>query len=140
MEDAFNLSRFVEAQATVYERVLAELRRGRKSSHWMWFIFPQIQGLGHSDIARRYAISGLDEAKSYLQHPTLGARLRECTGLVVAIEGSPIEEILGYPDDLKFRSSMTLFAHATPENEAFLAALGKYFGGEFDALTLKLIG
>jgi uncharacterized protein (DUF1810 family) len=120
--------------------VLAELRGGRKISHWMWFIFPQIQGLGHSDIAQRYAISGVEEAKAYLEHPILGPRLRECTALVVAIEGSSAEDIFDYPDDLKFRSSMTLFAHATAENEIFFAALRKYFGGEFDPLTLERIG
>jgi uncharacterized protein (DUF1810 family) len=135
--DVHHLQRFLDAQAPVYGRVLSELRRGRKASHWMWFIFPQVQGLGNSEMARRYAISGLEEAKAYLRHPLLGARLRECSGLVVAIEGSSIEEIFGYPDDLKFRSSMTLFAHATAGNEIFSAALQKYFDGESDPLTLQ---
>jgi uncharacterized protein (DUF1810 family) len=139
-DDPYNLSRFVSAQDTVYESVLAELQRGRKSGHWMWFIFPQVQGLGHSGLAQRYAISGLEEARAYLQHAVLGPRLRECTELVVAIEESSIEEIFGYPDDLKFRSSMTLFNLAANDSEMFLAALEKYFGGGSDPLTLELLG
>ena len=103
----------------------------------MWFIFPQIQGLGHTQMANQYAISSLKEAAAYLQHPILGPRLSECTRLVNRIEGRPIERILGYPDDLKFRSSMTLFAHATSENQVFTDALEKYFAGEFDRLTLE---
>jgi len=138
--DPFKLRRFVEAQEHVYPRVLAELRRGRKTSHWMWFIFPQIHGLGHSGLAQKYAISGLEEAKAYLEHPVLGPRLTECTELVVAVERSSIEEIFGYPDDLKFRSSMTLFRHAAGENTIFVAALKKYFGGESDPLTLQQLG
>ena len=137
MNESFNLARFLKAQEPLYQRVLSELRRGRKSSHWMWFIFPQIQGLGRSDIAQRYSISGLEEAKAYLLHPILGPRLRECTELVIAIDGRSAEEIFDSPDDLKFRSSMTLFAHATAENAIFIAALQKYFDGEFDPLTLR---
>ncbi|HEX5458783.1 MAG TPA: DUF1810 domain-containing protein [Steroidobacteraceae bacterium] len=132
-----SLQRFIAAQEPVMERVLAELRAGRKTSHWMWFVFPQIQGLGHSPMARRYAIASRAEAEAYLHHPILGPRLRECTGLVNAVERRSIEEILGSPDDLKFRSSMTLFAHATPDNQIFLDALAKYFGGEVDPLTLE---
>lgn len=131
------MQRFVDAQAPVYSRVVAELRQGRKDSHWMWFIFPQIAGLGTSAMAQKYAISSLDEARAYLAHPVLGARLRECCRLVNAVEGSAIEEILGPPDDLKYRSSMTLFAQATAANAEFIEALAKYFAGEPDPLTLE---
>jgi uncharacterized protein (DUF1810 family) len=110
--DRYDLERFVEAQAGVYEQVCAELRAGRKRSHWMWFVFPQIRGLGSSEMAMRYAISGLEEARVYLEHPVLGPRLRECAGIVVGVEGRTVEEIFGYPDDLKFHSSVTLFAGA----------------------------
>lgn len=130
------LERFVQAQEPVIERVLEELRAGRKASHWMWFVFPQIQGLGSSSTAQHFAIASRAEAESYLRHPVLGARLRECTRLVNAVEGRSIEEIFGYPDFLKFRSSMTLFAHATPDNQVFVEALRKYFEGEYDPLTL----
>ena len=139
-KDSFDLARFISAQDAVYDRVIAELQRGRKTGHWMWFIFPQIEGLGSSAISRQYAISGWEEAKAYLQHPVLGPRLRECTQLALAIEGSPIEEIFDYPDDLKFRSSMTLFARVADENEIFVAALEKYFDGEQDRLTLLWLG
>ncbi len=136
MPDAFNLQRFVDAQAPVYDNVRRELRAGCKTSHWMWFIFPQIQGLGHSPTARMYAISGRGEAKAYLQHPILGPRLVECTNLVNAVETKSADDIFGYPDDLKFRSSMTLFAEVSPDNPVFVDALDKYFGGEPDQLTL----
>ncbi len=136
MPDAFNLQRFVDAQAPVYDNVRRELRAGCKTSHWMWFIFPQIQGLGHSPTARKYAISGRDEAKAYLQHPILGPRLIECTNLVNQVEAKSADGIFGYPDDLKFRSSMTLFAEVSPDNPVFVDALDKYFGGEPDQLTL----
>jgi uncharacterized protein (DUF1810 family) len=136
MTDAFQLQRFVEAQEPVFAEVLAELRAGRKTSHWMWFVFPQIEGLGHSSTARYYAIRSLDEAKAYLAHPVLGPRLRECTVLVNAVRSRTAGDIFGYPDDLKFRSSMTLFAHATPDNQEFLNALWRYFAGEFDQATL----
>jgi len=136
MADPFDLERFVQAQETVYSRVVAELREGRKRSHWMWFIFPQIAGLGQSAMAQRYAIGSLEEAKAYLQHPVLGPRLGECTRLVNAIEGRTIEAIFGYPDDLKFRSSMTLFAAAGGE-QIFAEALDKYFGGAPDPLTIQ---
>ena len=138
--DEYDLERFVAAQDGVIGQVLRELRGGRKRSHWMWFIFPQIAGLGESAMARRFAIGSLAEAEAYLQHPVLGARLRECTGLVNAIEGRPIEEIFGYPDDLKFRSSMSLFARAAADNRIFLEALEKYFGGAPDPLTLERLG
>ena len=136
MNDPFNLKRFVDEQNFVYEEVCSELKSGRKSSHWMWFIFPQIRGLGSSSTAREFAIASVEEAAAYLQHPVLGPRLRECTRLMNRIEGRPIDQILGYPDVLKFRSSMTLFAHATSDNQDFMDALRKYFGGEFDSLTL----
>jgi uncharacterized protein (DUF1810 family) len=120
--------------------VLAELAAGHKSSHWMWFIFPQLEGLGSSNTARAFALSGLQEARAYLAHPVLGERLRECTQQVNGLKGLGIGEILGYPDDLKFRSCMTLFAHAAaPAEELFRAALRKYFAGEEDPLTRALL-
>jgi len=137
MNDPNNLQRFLDAQKRVYDQAHAELEGGRKTSHWMWFIFPQIQGLGSSEMARHYAISSLGEARAYLEHPVLGDRLRECTRLVNRIEKRPIEEIFPYPDDLKFRSSMTLFARAAADNAVFLDALNKNFGGEFDRQTLE---
>ena len=137
--DPYNLQCFVEAQHDDYEDVCAELRAGRKTSHWIWFIFPQIKGLGTSATSDWFAISSLDEAKAYLQHPVLGPRLRECAQLVNLVEGRSIMEIFGSPDHLKFRSCMTLFAHATVENRVFLDALRKYSGGEFDPATLGLV-
>jgi len=139
MTDPFDLERFVEAQAPVYPRVLAELRQGRKQSHWMWFIFPQLTGLGHSAMAQRYAISSRAEAAAYLGHAVLGPRLCECTALVNAVEGQTIREILGSPDDLKFHSSMTLFA-AVSSNPEFAAAIGKFYAGTPDRNTLELLG
>jgi uncharacterized protein (DUF1810 family) len=137
MSDPYDLQRFVDAQNPVYDRVRTELQEGRKRSHWMWFIFPQIAGLGSSPLARRFAISSLSEAAAYLQHPVLGPRLAECTRLVNLIEGRSIEQIFGSPDDLKFRSSMTLFARASADNQVFADALQKYFNGEFDPATLE---
>lgn len=136
MSDPYNLQRFVDAQEPVYDTVLAELRAGRKRTHWIWFIFPQIAGLGRSDMAQRFAISSLDEARAYLAHPVLGPRLRDCTRLVADIDGSPIDRIFWYPDDMKFQSSMTLFAQATPDNAVFVECLDKYFDGEPDQATL----
>ena len=136
MSDPYHLQRFVDAQNPVYTEVCAELQDGKKKSHWMWFVFPQIRGLGSSPLARKFAISSLAEAAAYLQHPILGRPLIECTRLVNLIEGRPIQQIFGYPDDLKFRSSMTLFAHAAGENQLFVDALQKYFKGEFDPTTL----
>jgi uncharacterized protein (DUF1810 family) len=135
-----SLERFVQAQEPVIEHVRAELRAARKTSHWMWFVFPQLEGLGHSPMARRFAIASREEAEAYLAHPILGARLRECTRLVNAIEGRGIEEIFGYPDYLKFRSSMTLFAQAASDDRIFTDALRKYFAGEYDPLTLERLG
>jgi uncharacterized protein (DUF1810 family) len=136
MDDTYNLQRFVDAQNPVFAQVCSELRAGQKSSHWMWFIFPQIEGLGGSSLARKYAISSLNEAKAYLNHPVLGLRIKECTQLVLSIEGRTMGEIFGTPDDLKFRSSLTLFAHAEPAEQVFQDALRKYFGGEEDPLTV----
>lgn len=135
--DPFDLQRFVDAQARVYHTVLDELRAGRKRSHWIWFIFPQVAGLGSSPTAARYAISSLDEARAYLRHDLLGARLHECARLVNAIQGRSINEIFGSPDDLKVRSSMTLFARATEDNRDFVELLDKYYDGEEDPQTLK---
>jgi uncharacterized protein (DUF1810 family) len=135
--DPFDLNRFVTAQAPVYGQVVGELRDGRKRSHWMWFVFPQLRGLGGSSMAIRYAIASLDEARAYLDHGLLGPRLRECTGLVNQVQGRTIGEIFGSPDDLKLRSSMTLFALATDDGGDFTALLDKYYAGEQDPLTLK---
>ena len=132
---AFDLDRFVSAQSVIFDTALAELDAGQKRSHWMWFIFPQIAGLGFSAMAQRYAIASLDEATAYLAHPVLGQRMRECTQLVLAVEGRDAHTILGSPDDLKFRSSMTLFAQAAPK-DVFDLALSKYFAGEPDPATL----
>lgn len=134
-DDPFVLQRFVDAQAPVYERVRTELKSGRKQSHWMWFVFPQIAGLGHSAMAQRYAISSLREAEAYLKHPILGSRLRECTRLVFQVDGKSAYKILGSPDDMKFRSCMTLFSRAAPQETIFVEALMKYFGGAEDQAT-----
>lgn len=136
MNDPYHLSRFIEAQEPIYETALRELEHGRKENHWMWFIFPQIEGLGHSAMAQRYAIGSRAEAVAYLEHPLLGPRLRECTRLVNAVADKDIHAILGSPDDMKFKSSMTLFARAAADNADFAAALDKYYGGEFDAATI----
>ena len=137
-DDPFNLRRFVEAQDAVMDTVRAELAAGRKRSHWMWFVFPQITGLGRSTMAQAYAISSLDEARAYLAHPVLGARLRECVRLVNAVRDRSAHDIFGSPDDIKFRSSMTLFGEASGE-EVFLRALGRYFDGVADPVTLKAL-
>jgi len=134
--DPFNLQRFVEAQANVYPRVVDELRRGRKTSHWMWFVFPQISGLGFSEMSQRFAIGSLEEAKAYLAHPVLGARLRECAALVLNCPEPSIARILGAPDDMKFHSCMTLFAEADPDAALFQQALQRFFGGARDAPTM----
>jgi uncharacterized protein (DUF1810 family) len=139
MDGSFDLDRFVEAQRGSYDQALLELTAGDKRSHWMWFIFPQLAGLGMSPMAQRYAISGLDEARAYLQHPVLGERLRACTAAVNAVTGRTAYQVFGSPDDMKFRSSMTLFGRAAPENPAFRAALTRYYGGEGDPRTLALL-
>ena len=137
--DPFCLSRFTGAQENVYQQVLAELEQGRKRTHWIWYIFPQVAGLGHSSMAEKYAIKSLDEARAYLRHPVLGARLQQCTEKVIAIDGKSIATIFGYPDDLKFRSCMTLFSSIAGAESVFSAALEKYFHGEKDARTLALL-
>ena len=138
MTDPFDLQRFVDAQAPVYQRVLAELRQGQKQSHWIWFIFPQLAGLGHSPMARRFAIASREEAVAYLGHGVLGPRLRECTALVNAVRGRTIREILGSPDDLKFCSSMTLFSAVSSDPE-FAEAIQKFYDGTPDRTTLDLL-
>jgi uncharacterized protein (DUF1810 family) len=135
--DPFDLKRFVDAQAPVYRNVVDELRGGRKRSHWMWFVFPQLRGLGGSPTAVRYGISSLEEAGSYLRHGLLGPRLHECTELVNQVQGRSVGQIFGSPDDLKLRSSMTLFARATEDNEDFVALLDKYYDGQEDRLTVE---
>ena len=133
-----SLQRFVEAQDGVYPHALAELKAGRKRGHWMWFVFPQIAGLGSSPTAQRYAISSLDEARAYLAHPVLGPRLRESAQAVLEVDGKSASEILGYPDELKLRSSMTLFARAADDPGVFEAVLDKFYDGP-DTRTLQLI-
>ena len=137
MEDPYNLQRFVDAQDQVYDQVRSELREGHKFGHWMWFIFPQIEGLGHSVTARHFAISSLTEAQAYLRHPVLGPRLIECTGLVNALTERTANQIFGYPDDLKLRSSMTLFAHTAPDQPLFQEVLDRHFDSAKDLRTLE---
>lgn len=136
LPDPYNLERFLLAQEHVFSHVLSELQAGMKMSHWMWFIFPQIRGLGRSPTAIEYAISSRAEAEAYLQHPVLGFRLKQCTQLVLLVEGRSAANIFGSPDDVKFRSSMTLFAQVSPEDDIFVRALNKYFAGEPDRMTL----
>jgi uncharacterized protein (DUF1810 family) len=130
-----DLERFVEAQERVYEGVLAELRSGRKTGHWIWYVFPQIAGLGHSAMSQQYAITSLSEAIAYLAHPVLGARLRECVGLVLDIRDRTAEEVFGSIDAMKLRSSMTLFHRAAPEESVFAQVLDRYYGGAADEAT-----
>ena len=139
-DDPHKLSRFVEAQEEDYDQALAEIRRGRKQSHWMWYIFPQFDGLGFSSTSKRYSIKSLAEAKAYLCHPVLGPRLMECAEAVVCIEGRSAFEIFGSPDDMKLRSCATLFACVSPVGSVFDRMLGKYFQGERDGKTLRLVG
>jgi uncharacterized protein (DUF1810 family) len=136
-DDPYNLARFVVAQQPVIETILAELRRGRKASHWIWFVFPQIAGLGSSAMARHYAIGSPEEARAYLAHPVLGDRLRDCTSLLLGTSGRSAREILGDIDAVKFRSSMTLFAEIAPEETVFRQALDMYFESQPDPLTLE---
>jgi uncharacterized protein (DUF1810 family) len=139
MNTDFNLERFVDAQAGVYDQALAELRAGRKRSHWMWFIFPQIAGLGQSDMARRYAIASTDEAAAYLADPVLGPRLRTCAAAVAAHDDRPADAIFDYPDNLKFHSSMTMFADVAPDEAVFQTCLDRFFDGAGDPATLARI-
>jgi uncharacterized protein (DUF1810 family) len=138
--DPFDLQRFIDAQDPVYRNVVAELRNGRKRSHWIWFVFPQLRELGSSSMAFRYGIASLDEARAYLAHDVLGPRLRECTQLVRDVDGRDIEDIFGWPDYLKMRSSMTLFARSTADNADFVAVLDKFYGGVEDPLTVQMLG
>jgi uncharacterized protein (DUF1810 family) len=137
-DDPFDLQRFATAQAPVLDAVLAELAAGRKRSHWMWFVFPQLRGLGTSSMAQHYGITSLDEARAYLAHPVLGPRLRECCALVLQVEGRSANEIFGSPDDMKFRSCVTLFGLAAPDEPLFGQALDQYYGGVPDPRTLAL--
>ncbi|MGE0219997.1 DUF1810 domain-containing protein [Mycolicibacterium sp.] len=137
--DTFDLQRFVDAQDRVYPTVCAELRAGAKRSHWIWFVFPQLRGLGRSATAEFYGISGLAEASAYLAHPVLGARLRECAGLLADVEGRSARQVLGYPDDMKVRSSMTLFARAG-DDAVFRTVLDRFYDGREDPATLALLG
>lgn len=139
MTDPHNLQRFIDAQAHAIDKARAELKRGVKQSHWMWFIFPQMRGLGASETADLYGIASIGEARAYLAHPVLGPRLRELTELVNAIDGSSADDIFGFPDNLKFRSCMTLFAKVTEDNSEFEDALRRYFRGEPDQLTIELL-
>lgn len=136
----FNLRRFIEAQDPIYDEVCAELRAGHKRTHWMWYVFPQLRGLGVSEMAQYYGIESLEEAKAYLEHPRLGVRLVECTALVIAVEGRHIRQIFGTPDDMKFRSSVTLFGQVPGASPVFQQALDKYFAGEADPVTLERLG
>jgi len=140
MSDSFHLDRFVTAQECDYESALAEIRGGRKRSHWMWYIFPQFAGLGYSSTSRFYAIDSIEEAKAYLAHPVLGPRLVQTAEAVLAVEGKFAIDIFGTPDDLKLRSSATLFASVSPPGSVFHRLLDKYFGGELDEKTLQLMG
>jgi uncharacterized protein (DUF1810 family) len=137
MNDPFQLARFVEAQGPVYEQAIRELRAGRKVSHWMWYVFPQLRGLGWSRTAHHYGISSIAEAQAYLAHPVLGPRLEECVRLVLACKGRTAEQIFGFPDVLKFRSCLTVFASAAADPQVFADAMARYFGGEGDPLTLE---
>ena len=134
--DPYRLQRFVDAQASCFAQVRSELLAGQKQSHWMWFVFPQLRGLGSSPMAQRFAISGPAEADAYLMHPVLGERLRDCTALVNDLKGRSVHEIFGYPDHLKFHSSMTLFAHGADDKQLFVDALKKYFCAKFDKQTI----
>ncbi len=138
-DDPFALGRFLSAQTGVYDRALAELGGGQKRTHWMWFIFPQIDGLGHSATSKHYAIKSIEEAREYLKHPVLGSRLLECAEAVLAIEGRKVSDIFNYPDDLKLKSSMTLFASIADPDTVFTRVLEKYFQGVQDARTLQLL-
>jgi uncharacterized protein (DUF1810 family) len=136
-DDPFHLQRYVAAQQQNYDTALAELRAGRKRSHWIWYVFPQLRGLGSSAMADRYGISGIEEARAYLAHPVLGPRLRECARVVAAIERGSAEEVFGWPDNLKVRSSMTLFSMATDDDAEFRAVLDRFYGGELDPVTVE---
>ncbi len=135
--DPYDLKRFVRAQDGTYEVALAEIRGGRKRSHWMWYVFPQCAGLGHSETSQHYAIRSVDEAQAYLSHPVLGSRLMECVEAVLKVEGRTARDLFGSPDDLKLRSCATLFAQVSPPESVFEQVLDRYFGGERDPRTLE---
>ena len=137
--DPHDLERFVQAQAGTYDQALSEIRSGRKQSHWMWFVFPQLEGLGNSAMSKRYAIRSLGEARAYLNHPVLGARLREIAEAALRIEGRSAREVFGSPDDVKLQSCATLFAHVSPDQSVFQALLDRYFDGERSAQTMDLL-
>lgn len=139
MEDRYKLVRFLEAQNQVYLKAVSEIKKGQKESHWMWFIFPQLTGLGFSENARYFGITNLGEATAYLQHPTLGKHLVEITKALLAINGRSASDIFGYPDDLKLHSSMTLFSRAENTDPVFSEVINKYFGGLLDSRTLELL-
>ncbi|KIC81427.1 DUF1810 domain-containing protein [Pseudomonas sp. C5pp] len=139
MHADFDLQRFVEAQNPVYDQVMQELQAGRKRSHWMWYVFPQLDGLGHSAMAERYALAGIDEARAYLAHPLLGPRLQACVTALLQHHDKSAREMLGSPDYLKLRSCLTLFAQAAPGNPLFQLALVQFYDGEADALTLAML-
>ena len=139
LDDPYDLNRFIEAQENDYERALSEIVGGRKRTHWMWYIFPQIEGLGFSSISRRFSIKGVEEAKAYLDHPVLGPRLLKCAEAVVGIEGRSAVEIFGSPDDLKLKSCATLFASVLPAGSVFDRLLAKYYDGARDEKTLQLL-
>jgi uncharacterized protein (DUF1810 family) len=138
-DEPYDLQRFVHAQDRMYDTVIDELRGGKKRSHWIWFVFPQLRGLGRSPTALHYGVASLAEARAYLAHDVLGPRLRECARLVASIDGQSVEDIFGFPDDLKVRSSMTLFARATDDNAAFIAVLDKFYNGEEDPVTVAAL-
>jgi uncharacterized protein (DUF1810 family) len=137
--DPYDLERFVQAQAADYDRALRELRAGKKESHWMWYVFPQLEGLGHSSMSRHYAIKSVAEGRAYLRHPVLGSRLLECANALLNIDGRSAREILGSPDDMKLHSSATLFAHVSDDDDVFRKLLEKYFDNEPDQNTLRLL-
>ena len=139
-DDTFDLRRFVDGQEGIYEQALAEVRRGQKRSHWMWFIFPQLDGLGRSSTAKYYGLKGIEEARHFLQHPILGRRLLECSEAVLAVEGRTVSQMFGSPDDMKLHSSMTLFAQVAEPGSVFVHVLEKYFNGEADGATLRILG
>jgi uncharacterized protein (DUF1810 family) len=139
MKDTHDLQRFIDAQNRVYSQVREELSRGAKDSHWMWFVFPQLRGLGISSTAFHYGLASRSEALAYWQHPELGARLKECSELVLAVDGKTAHQIFGWPDELKFCSSMTLFEQVAPQERVFARAIEKYFAGKRDGRTLELL-
>ena len=137
--DKYNLNRFIEAQVDSYESAMSELSRGRKSGHWIWYIFPQIDGLGSSDITKLYAIKSIEEAQAYLEHPVLGERLIESCEILLRLEDLSISDIMGFPDDLKLKSSMTLFAQVSPQSSIFSEVLSKYYEDDLDQTSLEII-